>query len=149
MGEGVSFETMRPPEEEQPKTEVPEEEVGEEVGEEKPEVTFEERGLEDVEGDVEEKTLTMNERFAKERDDLIRHYTEAYEKFPNASRDPKEIRAAVREYIETKGYFTPTDQERRQYQKNLDLAEGALEKTTKGWRESTVKDVLRAIERLG
>ena len=143
MGEGVSFETMRPPEEEQPKTEVPEEEV------EEPKGTFEEKDLEDVEEDVERETLTMNERFAKERDDLIRHYVKAYERFPDASRDPEEIKKAVREYIETKGYFTPTDQERREYQRNLDLAEGALEKTTKGWRESTVKDVLRAIERLG
>lgn len=143
--ESSRSETMRPPEEEEPTTETIPEEAEEVEEEKKPEKPLEERELEDV----EKEKLTMEERFARQRENLLRHYIEAYAQLgEKASRDPKEVEAAVRERIEDKELFTPTEQERKNYERNPDLAEGALEEIIRRWKNDTVRDILRAIEKL-
>lgn len=139
MSKETNFETFKPIKEERPESfssqEMPEEEKPVEVDKGKE--------LKDVEEESFE-NLTMQERFKAQHDFLVEHYKRAYETLPNASRDRKEVIEAIKEQIETKGYFVPTEKDRKRYQDPA-LADNALEIIVKRWKEDTIRDILKEI----
>jgi hypothetical protein len=94
--------------------------------------------------------LGMDERFSKQRDSVIRHYTDAYMSLPaeNINRSREDARKGVVEFIDTQKFFVPTPEDETAY-KDPDFADGALNETVRRWKEDTIRETLSALESMG
>ncbi len=98
--------------------------------------------------DESDKALEMGERFGLQLEGVTQHYVRAYNETPNASRDPKEVKRAIREFLDDKGLFVPTTKDKSEYN-NPNFADDALEKTLRSWRGKAVEETLSMLQLLG
>jgi len=97
---------------------------------------------------ISESNLPMQERFLLEQERLVQHYLRAYEQFKDASRDPEEVKKAIYDYIEDRGLFRPTPQEKRRY-KNPDLADTALDEIVGRAKNGAVRKTIEKLQEIG
>jgi len=96
----------------------------------------------------EEQKLDMDQRFSIQRGGVLRHYLRAYQSLPDASRDSEEVEKGIREFIENKGLFSPTEEEREKYN-NPSFTEGALETVIRDWKRSTIRETMSSLRLFG
>jgi hypothetical protein len=94
--------------------------------------------------------LGMDERFSKQRDSVIRHYTDAYMSLSseNINRSREDARKGIVEFIDAQNFFVPTPEDEVAYS-NPNFADGALNETVRRWKEDTIRETLSALESMG
>ena len=96
--------------------------------------------------------LTINQKLSEQRSAIAIHYVDAYDNLPQASRDPTEVKKAIRELIKDKGLFTLTGSEEQSF-RDPAFAEDDDEKVSadylRRWINDTVNETVATLQNLG
>ena len=96
--------------------------------------------------------LTINQKLSEQRSAIAIHYINAYENLLQASRDPAEVKKAIRELIKDKGLFTLTGSEEQSF-RDPAFAEDDDEKVSadylRRWVNDTVNETVATLQTLG
>jgi hypothetical protein len=88
--------------------------------------------------------MQYQERFVKQRNELIEHYSRGFDVVPSSKKAlVKEITQGVQEYISNKGYFKLNSGEKQKLQLDNTFAKDVVNRIPMNWENSVIKDVLR------
>ena len=107
---------------------------------------------------IKRESLPWEERFLCDKEIMRKHYLEAYDLFPSATRDSEELKKAMHDYIrehkeqeEDIKLFRLTPKEKRNFRENKIYADDAAERTVKEKEDEAIEEIietLRARKRL-
>ena len=94
--------------------------------------------------------MQYQERFVKQRNELIEHYSNAFENINFNNRFDKDyefqLRAGVKDFITDKKYFELNSQENSEIENNNLFADGSAKRIERNWKSKSIDEVVRMVK---